>query len=470
MFIERSTGRIRVARTLFVLLGIIPCACVCGWAAVRQSSWHRRNMERTAAQVVGLPCSIGRVEHVRPGAVRLHGMRVFSATGATVITLPAVEIESSPREVRIAVTDVRCTPEVARRTRELLADWLTRPVRHPLDVVVDIANFSWEGSRFGTPGAAALGSPPAPRGLRVECVAANGDRAVRLLRTGGGPESDAADEMRVVARLTRLPHMDESESGPAPADFGAGPVLEVRGAVAEPLPTAVVMALVGLPADALPLGDESAISGSVDMARAADGWAGTGRCHIERIDLAMASRHLPHRLSGEARVDIDRFDMTRGRLTGCESRVGVSRGRVGQRLLDGLVTAVGCRPGPAYRSLAGDEVRTFDDVSATLRIADGWAELRAGPGRGAAVARVGGLSMLDEPPARAPLDRLAWLMASPGSAALPASSTAEWLLRWFPLSQSPAGSGPRPAEIPAADGRPRGPEDQAMRPGRRGEF
>ena len=247
-------------------------------------------------------------------------------------------------------------------------------------------------------------------------------------------------------------------------------MIEVRGTVAEPLPTAVVMALVGLPGDALPLGEESAISGSVDMARSARGWTGTGRCHVERIDLAVASRHLPHRVTGEARVDVDLFDMARGRLTGCESRVGVSRGRVGQRLLDGLVTAVGCRPGPAYRSLAGDEVRTFDDVSATLRIAEGFADLRAGPGRGAAVARVGGLSMLDEPLARAPLDRLAWLMASPGSAALPATSTAEWLLRWFPLAPAPSGSGPAAPDSPAADGRSRGPQDQAMRPGRRGEF
>lgn len=468
MFIERSTGRIRLARTLFVLLGIIPCACVCGWAAVRQSSWHRRNLERTAEQIVGLPCSIGHVEHVRPGAVRLHGVRVFSADGTTLITLPVVDVESSPREVRVAMADVACTPEVARRTRELLADWLTRPVRHPLDVVVDIVHFSWVVTPLDTPGAPGVRSQAVPRGLRVECVAANGDRAVRLLRTGGA-DAEAADEMRVVARLTRGPTMDGVGAGAEPEDSGAGPVIEVRGAVAEPLPTAVVMAVAGLPADALPLGEESAISGSVDMARSAHGWTGTGRCHVERIDLAIASRHLPHRLSGEARIDVDRFDMARGRLTAWESRVGVSRGRVGQRLLDGLVTAVGCRPGPAYRSLAGDEVRTFDDVSATLRIAEGFADLRAGPGRGAAVARVGGLSMLDEPLARAPLDRLAWLMASPGSVALPATSTAEWLLRWFPMSPSPAGSGPKASELPAADGRPRSPEDQAMRPGRRGE-
>ena len=75
MFIERSAARIRLVRTLFVLLAVLPCAGLCGWAAVRHSKGHREAIERRFEQVIGLPLAIGGVEYVRPNVMRLRDCR-----------------------------------------------------------------------------------------------------------------------------------------------------------------------------------------------------------------------------------------------------------------------------------------------------------------------------------------------------------------------------------------------------------
>jgi hypothetical protein len=230
--------------------------------------------------------------------------------------------------------------------------------------------------------------------------------------------------------------------------------LEVAGTITEPLPITVFEALAGLAAGALPLGEEAAVSGTIGAWLDAGLSRGSAQGRIERIDLAEASLHLPHRVSGEALLAIDQLEWSRGRITACECQCSVSRGRVGQRLLDACVSAIGCRPGPAYRSLARDEVRSFDDVSALLRLNSAGIELRAAPERSGSLARIQGLSILEEPQVTVPLDRLAWLLAPPGSAAVPASKATAWLLGFFTID-APGGQAPG---------------GQAVRPLRRSEF
>jgi hypothetical protein len=193
---------------------------------------------------------------------------------------------------------------------------------------------------------------------------------------------------------------------------------------------------------------------------------GTGRFFSAGWDLAAATEHLPHRVSGEAVLEIDRITWSRGRIEACEGRCAVSRGRVGQRLLDALVTVLGCRPGPAYRSLTRDEVRSFDDVSCGLRIEASGVHLTAGSGRGGALMRVQGLSVIEEPVAGMPLERLAWLASPPGAAPVPASRATAWLLGLLPLDEPGAtsiGGGV------GGDARG-GASSQAIRPLQRSEF
>jgi hypothetical protein len=459
MFIERSAARIQLARTLFVMLAVLPCAGLCGWALVRHSRGHREAIERRFEQVIGLPLAIGGVEYVRPNVMRLRDCRLSAASGGVVLVAPAIDVESLASELRVTLGRVECTPELARVLASLARDWLRQPARFPVDCVVDVDNFSWRSRQpaaaEGTPLGVLGPAQAVARSLHVECVAANGSRAIRVRRNADGGQ--ASDEVRVVAGNLS----GAGGEGAAPQSDGIRPLeqggvegLEVAGTITEPLPIAVFEALAGLEAGALPLGEEAAVSGTIGAWLDAGLSRGSAQGRIERIDLAAASLHLPHRVSGEALLAIGQLEWSRGRITACECQCSVSRGRVGQRLLDACVSAIGCRPGPAYRSLARDEVRSFDDVSALLRLNSAGIELRAAPERSGSLARIQGLSILEEPQVTVPLDRLAWLLAPPGSVAVPASKATAWLLGFFTI-EAPAGQSPG---------------GQAVRPMRRSEF
>ena len=462
MFIERSAGRVRLARAAFVLLGVLPCAALCGWAAVRHSDAHRASLERRCEQVVGLPVSIGSVEHVRPHAMRLRDCRLSAASGLPLFRVPVIEVETLPGEIRLTLPRLACTPESARLAARLADDWLRQPVRFPANCVVDVGDFSWR-LRSGPDVVAARparvdgdhpersGGPGRP--LHVECVAANGSRAVRLRLTGGAAAD--ADELRVV--------LGPDASGAGPGRVESDSRMEVVASIAEPLPVAVLEAVCGLEPGAVPLGEDAIVSGAASAVFAAEGASGSGSLQIERVDLSSVSRHLPHRMAGEAVLAVDRLTWSRGRIDGGACHITVSRGRIGQRFLDACVSLLGCRPGPAYRTLAGDEIRPFDDVGFTARFGPEGLLVRASPGRSGGLARVQGLAMLEEPAASVSLDRLAWLAAAPGAAAVPASRATAWLLDSFSID--PPAAAATPGETPRLT-----PPEQAGRPRKRSEF
>ena len=480
MFIERSAARIRLARTLFVLLGVFPCAGLCGWAAMRHSSGHRDTIERRCEQAIGLPFRIGRVEHVRPNAMRWHECQLVSAAGAVVLTAPVIEVESLPHEIRLTLVRLDGTPALARVLVGIAEAWLRQPVRFPVDCVVDVDDFSWQSRSPAGPGEVQTRDHARTafqsRGLHVECVAANGSRAVRVRRNDDG--SGPADEVRVVAGSRDLAagHDEIRQADTAGESDTVAPRLEVSGSVSEPLPIAMLEAVCGLGEGALPLGDEATVSGTIDAVFDEGLSSGSAQARVERVDLATASLHLPHRVSGEASLAIEKLEWSRNTITNAACQGTVSRGRLGQRLLDACVSMLGCRPGPAFRSLAQEEVRRFDDLGAMLRIGPGGADLRASPGWDGSLARIQGLSILDEPPSVMPLDRLAWLLSPPGAPAVPASRATAWMLDWFPVYASGTAS-PLPRVAPATPAGGQGAEslspqgqEQAVRPLQRSEF
>ena len=293
MFIERSSARIRLARTLFVLLGILPCAGLCGWAAVRHSRFHRESLERQCEQVIGMPLRIGSVEYVRPNAMRLRDCRLSSPSGAVVLAAPTIEVESLASELRVSLGRVDCSPELARVLAGLAREWLRQPARFPVDCVLDVDDFSWRrrqsaATGSGPPSDPASSSSPA-RPLHVECVAANGSRAIRVRRNAGVGAGD--DEVRVVAG--RLPGTDDGREAvepsvrPPTADVGVERV-ELHGTVVEPLPIAMLEPLAGLEAGLVPLGEDATVTGTIAAVLDAGRSSGSAQGRIERIDLSGA--------------------------------------------------------------------------------------------------------------------------------------------------------------------------------------
>ena len=78
MFIEQSKAKIRFARLVFLVLGVMPVLVLTWWAIKRNSLEHLASFRREIEQQLGEPLGIQKIEHVRPGVVRLWGCEVLS--------------------------------------------------------------------------------------------------------------------------------------------------------------------------------------------------------------------------------------------------------------------------------------------------------------------------------------------------------------------------------------------------------
>jgi hypothetical protein len=438
MFIEQSAGRIRLVRTLFVLAGVMPCALLVGLAAWRHSSRHVEAVERECEALLGMPIEVGGVRHLRPGAMRLEDVVLLAATGEPILTLSALDVEVSATEVRLTTQRLDCTPRVVAMLAEISGAWLGEPERFTKAWVVDVGEVVW----LAEPGAAAM----QPAGIHAEGATAADARAVRIRR-----EPQGRDEIRV-----------QSSPCIGAADAAGGRRIELHAIIDEPLPVALVAAMASLPpAAARAAGPAAVVQGSVAAVREADQWSGALSGALGRIDLAALTARAMHRMTGEADLEVAALDFAHGRLVTGEAHVSAVAGRVPQDFLNAVVNVLGCRTGPAFRSLASEMLRGYDDVACRVRIDGRGLAIRAPGDRAGAVMRFQGLAILEEPTEPVPAERLAWLLAPPGRVPVPASDATAWLISRLPSGTvAPTNAAVGGRELPS----------RAERPGRREEF
>lgn len=397
MFIEQSVARRRVVRLLFVAVGLLPCAALAGVAWWRQSVGHAAALAREAAAHLGVSIEIGGAAHLRPGVLRLSGVVVGG-----VLAVPVVEVEATAREVRLRVPGVDCSPAGARLLSDVVGEWLTRAARYPRSWVVDVGEVAW---LTATERRASAG------GWHVECVAADEARAIRLRR-----EPATADEIRL--RLD-----------------GAG--LDVEATLGAAVPASIVAALTAS-GDHLAhaLGARAVVSGTLQATRRADGWSGKATGVVDGIDLAAAFPGAGRRLQGDARLAITALEFRTGRLDRCDLELASDGGVIAQDVLDGLVSSLGCRPGPALRGLAGDSDRRFERISCRVLLDGDGLRIGSTAGPGSAIVMAEGLAVLAESPAPVPATRLAWLLSPSGRPPVPASAASAWLISVLPAGDA----------------------------------
>ncbi|NDC63861.1 MAG: hypothetical protein EBZ59_07760, partial [Planctomycetia bacterium] len=203
------------------------------------------------------------------------------------------------------------------------------------------------------------------------------------------------------------------------------------------------------------LGAEAIVTGSVEASCERGRWSGRTAGVVGRVDMAAVAeglrRHLGGtvaRLGGMGTVTVAECEWRAGRLDRCRLACEAGEGRTGQETLDALVATLGCRAGPAFRSLVGDDLRGFDSLSFVLDVDGRGTFLRAGPGRGGSLVRRHGLSLLDEPVGPVATGRIAWFLSPSEPMAVPASDASAWLLSLLPSRES-AAIAPDPAADPA---------------------
>jgi hypothetical protein len=443
MFIARSAAKIRLVRLAFLLVCLIPCGLLIGWAIERRSERHRGRVIADVGRAIGASVVVDDVEHPRPGVIRLRGCVVTAGDGRRMIALPDVEIEDAGAEVRLRIGRLICDAHAARWLSRLSWEWLEQEPRFPRTCIVDIAEVVWDGAmERSDEGSAAA----ATTHLRIECVVRGGVRAIRCVRQSGG--GAAADDLVKVVRTSST-----AEAA------GATPQIEVDVAWQQPVPLGIAAALLG--SDELRLGEAATIVGRLHAQRVAGEWIGDAQARVSDIDLAACGAAVGVQASGPASVEIGRATWSGERLRECDLVCLAGPGRVEQRWLDAASATIGCRPGPAFRSLQGDAQRAFDAAGCVVRVGDHGCSVESPARLAGSLMTAAGLSVIDPPAAAVPADRLAWLLAAPRAVQVPSTGPGAWLMSRLPGAAAPAAApGPAPGGPPAAI--------QAGQPGQRG--
>lgn len=428
MFIARSAARVRRARLAFLLAGFLPCAALAAWAVHLRSQAHRESLRQAWQQRLGLAIEVGAVTHLRPGAIRADHCTLHGAAGRRVLDLPRVEAESAAGEDRLRIDRLRCDEHAARLLAALARDWLLGEARFPRSCVVDVADFRW-GSAAST---AAADGPPTP--LRVECVAQDGSRAIRVVRgaAGGG-------EARVVRTLSR-------DSAGATVER-----VEFEASCGAPLPWGVVAALAGCgPEAGTVFGAAAVASGSLRAAREDGSWTGSVTGRIGQMDMAACAAAVGSRAAGTATLDLEQVTWRNERLCSGAVAWSVGPGWIDARLLDRIGVALGCRPTAPPGD--GRTERSIDALACELRFGTDGVRVLPGGGLRGGLAVAEGRPLLESPAGVVPVERLAWMLAAPNTAYVPASGPGAWLMSLLPDDAAQPARGEQRATNPPPTG------------------
>jgi hypothetical protein len=420
MFVAQQAARSRVVRTTFIVACLIPCALVVAWAGWRRTAWHRDRLVRQWAGAVGMPLSVDSVEHVRPGSLRLHGVRVDDDRRGALVEIPRIDVESSGTEVRIRLPELTCSPAAIAAIVHLGRAWLDEPARFDRNVVIDVAQIGFDDA-VGTAGDAANHAS-----VRIECVGTESGRAIRL-RTE--PESEEGFVVQSLAGTD-----------------GPGRRMALRGMVAKPVPIAAVAAALGWSGGGQAAGPAAHLTGAIDAEWSEHGWDGAFSATLTEVDLAAVTATLPWSARGRARVVVDECRMTAGRMTSIRGGVEVGAGGLEQAGLEALVTTLGCRPGPGWRPATRRGEVGFVGGAASLEIDR--RGLRIGNTAFSGIL-CGDDGMLLEPPvAGVSLDRVARALSPATTVAVPATPMSAWLLSVFPVppGDAPGAAGGKPVD------------------------
>ncbi|MFZ4733670.1 MAG: hypothetical protein ACOYK7_14105 [Pirellulales bacterium] len=401
MFVERSAGRIRLVRRLFILCGLAPLAGLVAVAAWRHGDTRRGWLEDRIAAALSAPVSIGAVTDSRPGVMVLEDVVVGDTAAGTglAVRLARVRVEESTDEIRLAIDAWECPPGVAPVLARLLRAWQDGEYRFRRHWVVDCGRLGW-----GTESSA-----PALERVRVECVAADRSRAVRIHGvTAGGDGVDV-----------RILRMQE----------GAGGEVRFEGELrfGAPVPAAVVAGVLGL---GRTVGAATAtLQGEARFAWGADGWSGRCSGVADGVPLGNLTAGLPYGVDGGASVAVDHAEIRFGRLVDARFECRAVRGTISRRLVAAAIDWLGCRP---VRALSGDADIPYREMAWGCRLGDHGIEL-VGLGTDASILADEAGPLVAPPVGVMPADRLAWLVSPPGLPVVPASSWTGVLLPWLPI-------------------------------------
>ena len=113
MFIERSAGRIRLTRLIFVVAGLLPCVLLTGWAVHRGSVAHRDAVRVGWQAAIGLQLEVAAIANYQ-GTLE----KFLSETRTA---LKTVYVETRQSATRWTEEQLKAAEEINRRTTAISA-------------------------------------------------------------------------------------------------------------------------------------------------------------------------------------------------------------------------------------------------------------------------------------------------------------------------------------------------------------
>jgi hypothetical protein len=416
MFRLHDKTRRWVCRAAFLAIAALPTASVLVWAAGEHWPGRVSQVERELRQHLRLAVSLDDVSHPRPGHTLLMGVRIVDPeSGDVVLACPAIETARHDGRLVIVASPV----ELNVRRLDLLADVVRRRMR-------DVADGGEMDVRWIANGVTLLAGDRRQTLTGVVGDIDHDENAVRAglqFRIAGDSTSDLG---QLQLRLSRTPKSGE-------------PRISVElhtGGAAIPLTplTALWPAL-------RHLGDIAVFRGAVWAREEAGGWQGEISGHLGEVDLTrLISDQFPHKLSGIARVTIDKAHFQDSRLVTATLRLESDGGQIENSLLEAAEAHLAMRhrkPPPP-----GDRFHAYTKLRLWAELGSGEVTLRASDenNSGVVLADANG-PLIHEPADKQPIINLVRTLVPQRQTLVPASAETEALLPRLPLPTTRASKG-----------------------------
>jgi hypothetical protein len=408
MFSLHENRRIQLCRAAFVLLCALPAAGVLIWCGVVHTPIYRRMHERVIAAQLGCKAQLISASSPRPDLVLYEGLDLTDRdSGQLLARFPAVEVHtgSDGTTVRLPM------PGMANGRR--LADF-------------------WQLAL------AQLRSSEDAAALRLEA-----GHLTLSLPSGDQTLTDIVGTLETDAQKSRLRfEFARATAGDCATAPMALTVTRGRADATKDLLAEFDTGGASLPCDVLAtvwpaahtFGHESTFAGSVRASGAAARWTLELAGRLEHVDLDRLMGQYPHKLTGQATIDLKDVTVLDGRIEKASGTIAAGPGTVSRSLLQSALACLRLESAP--RALAGPENRfayTQLGVEFDLGV-DGLALRGQIPKQPRAILTAGDQVLVQQPTVeKQPVLNLVRTLVPQVALQVPATRETDSLTRWLPV-------------------------------------
>lgn len=420
MFPLHYATRRALCRLGFLTLCLAPVLAAVTWGAVRRWPGAGERFLMPFAADLGVDVAAGRLIHARPGVSRLESVDVLDRESDTLLArAAAIEVHDRGGAVTLLITGLELHCLALDRWARIAERWLPDvDGLARMELRAPDARFVVEGSS-GEPLSLTLITDESAAGpvLQLEFVAQGEDASA------AAPETTKRQRVRLT--------LGRDRRGAAPTT-----VYELQTGERS-LPCAAAASLSPLFGE---LGREASFRGRVQYRPGSAGGTLALSGEFTGVELErVVTARFPQRITGAAAIEFDELRMSDGRVSVARGTIQAGPGQIGAHMLAAARERLAAATTPGRREMV-DSVEydrlalefALDARGLSLTELEG--EAAALRGRSALIS-VGHVALLGAPrEEKLPATVLVELLAPEGEPRVPATATAESLLRWLPLA------------------------------------